>query len=121
MNESVANSKSSVKYNETPEEITVHIRGKVKDGLDKIASAMNKTSWCDSDNTAASVLDAFVIGYWLRQLETPAAKYHGISLTGISEITSDIVNGIYTGFDDGTEEDRKRKAELSAAFETAGV
>ena len=121
MNKSTANSKNTVTYDEAENEITVHIRGTIRENLKKIADAMNGVSWCDNDNTATGVLDNFIIGYWLRQLETPTGMVGNIPARGIGEATENIANGIYTGFEDGTPEDEMRKDELRTAFELVGL
>ena len=114
------NNENAVSYEETKDEIIMHIRGTIFENLQKIADTMNGVSWCDSDNTASGILDNFIIGYWLRQLETKPAKLGTIPVCGISETVADIVNGIDTGFEDGTPEHEKRKDELLNAFDAAG-
>lgn len=121
MKKSTAGNKSTVTYSETENEITVHIRGAIRENLKKIADTMNGVSWCDNDNTATGILDTFIIGYWLRQLETPTGKVGNVPACGIGEATENIAEGIYTGFEDGTPEDETRKDELRTAFELAGL
>ncbi len=110
-----------VAYAETADAITITIGGRQLANLRRIAAAMNSVGWCDSDNTALTVLAGFVVGGDLYFLGQPTKKYHSIVLDGVGTIADNIISAIDTGYDDGTPEDRERKAALSAAFAKAGL
>ena len=110
----------STTYEERNNEIVVHISGTIRENLKKVADTLNGVGWCDTDNTAISVLDGFIIGHWLRQLETPTAKFGNIKCGGIGEAVALIVEAVDTGFADGTDESKNRKDELLKAFDAAG-
>ena len=110
-----------IDYAENENTITITICGRPLDNLRKITTAMNSTDWCGGDNTPLSVLDAFIVGDWLRELGRPTKKWHGITVDGVGEITDMIVSGIETDFESDSPKDEERRAALRATFDKFGV
>lgn len=108
-------------YTDDGESVTIRVSGTAYRSLVRIASVMNGVGWCDNDNTASKILDEFIIGYWIRQLETPTGKIGDVAFCGVGETIDNIASWIDTGFEDGTPEDNERRAELKAAFAAAAV
>lgn len=75
--------------------------------LEKAAATMNAVSWCDKDNTAKTVFDNFFLPWMTQLLENPV------------DLMSNICDGIETGFESYTAEDKARVAELRKAFRAA--
>ena len=93
--------------------VTIRVTGKAYANLAKIAAAMNGVGWCDNDNTPATVCELW-IGSFLWRTQYAPEEGGGCN---VRDVLDDIICGIDTGFDDGTEEDAARKRELSAAFD----
>lgn len=108
-------------YTETETAVTITVTGKPLENLRAIAAAMNETDWCDNDNTAATVLDGFVVGSSLSDLGTPVKMYRDICVGGVGEITTLILDAIDTGHPDESPESKARLAALRAAFVRHGV
>lgn len=113
--------KGGIAYTETADAITITIKGQALANLRTIAATMNSVEWCDNDNAALTVLDGFAVGDILHDLGQPTSKCRGICVGGVGELCDLILSGIDTGFDDGTPEDRERKAALEQAFAKAGL
>ena len=112
-----------ITYTETADAVTVTITGAALGNLRKMATALNSLEWCDNDNTPASVLDNFIIGYGLLNKLCEDTRWYGNSRAGgAGDIAVDlIVSLIDTGYDDNTPEDKARKRELLEALEAAGI
>lgn len=102
-----------VSFTDDGSAVTIRVTGKAYANLAKIAAAMNGVGWCDNDNTPATVCD-FWIGSFLWRTQYAPEEGCGCN---VRDVLDDIIGGIDTGFDDGTEEDAARKRELSAAFD----
>jgi hypothetical protein len=91
--------------------ITFTVYGKRYANLERVARAMNKTSWC-CDNTAESVFENFVLP-WIEDL-----------LDSTDELCGSILEGIATSDDGPTEAPEPthsaRIEELRAAFDGLG-
>jgi len=88
--------------------LTVTVGGEWYRNLDRIARAMNTTSWGGNDNTPETVFDAFLWPFLEDLLDSP------------SELGGLILSGIATGengFDAPEPMHSARKEELRVAFE----
>ena len=115
----MSKSKSDITYTSTAEAVSITIKGNALVNLRKIAEVIN--SWGDRDNTDISILESFVVGdflYWLSRNIDHSAKYQ---VGNVGEITVMIVDGIDTGHELDTPQDKARKDELRTAFEKAGL
>ena len=97
----------------TKRTITFTIDGERYANLERVAIAMNKVSWCDSDNSPETVLRAFVLPWAENLLDSPY------------ELCDTILDGIATD-DEGLGEapgliHKARLAELKAAFAAEGL
>jgi len=81
--------------------------------LQRVASAMNSTSWSDGDNTPETLARDWLLELVENELHNPA------------ELAADILDGIATDDEGLTEAPEplhsQRLAELRLAFESAGV
>lgn len=111
----------AITYEERAGAVLIRVGGKAYENLRKIADVMNGVGWCDTDNTPATILAGFVVGGYLDNLATDTAYCGNLRGAGAGEVAQDIVDGIDTGFDSDTPEDKKRKGELDAAFRAAGL
>ena len=117
----MSKSKSDITYTSTAEAVSITIKGNALVNLRKIAEVINNTSWGDRDNTDISILESFVVGdflYWLSRNIDHSAKYQ---VGNVGEITAMIADGIDTGHELDTPQDKARRDELRTAFEKAGL
>lgn len=102
-----------ISYTNDTTSATITISGEAFENLARLVRAVNETEWCDCDNSAADLLENFIVGPLVERLEMGADR--------VKEIGDEIISAIDTGFQDGTPEDTRRKRELSAAFHAAVV
>ena len=92
--------------------ITIVINGRRYENLKKVAEAMNGVSWCNHDNTAKDVFDAFVFPCAEDYLDSP------------KELAESILSCIATGEDGESVPEplhSERLKKLRAAFSVFGV
>jgi len=107
---------NAVTYTQTENEVIIRIAGKGFENAGKIADALNATDWCSKDNTAATVLRCFVLNWMIGQLAEPPTYSEGTD-----SICEDIIYGIDTNVDGGTDEDKRRRDVLRAEFVARGL
>ena len=79
--------------------ISIEINGEAYADLQRMADAMNTVEWCDNDNTPESIVKEFLL-----------------VISNYYEMCEMVTEGIYTGFEDGTPQERERIKALNAAF-----
>lgn len=113
MNTEAREEAGPVVFEQDGEKITITITGRVYANMKRVADALNGVSWTDSDNTPASVCEFWIgsllwrVGFMPEENET----------NNVTELTSDIQDGIDTGADFGSKTDEVRRRELKAAFD----
>ena len=113
--------KNDIEYTSTPNAVVVTIKGNALVNLRKIAKALNNWEGGDKDNTDISVLENFVVGdflYWLSRNADHSAPYH---IGNVSEIADMIADGVDTGCELDTPQDKAHRDELRTEFEKAGL
>ena len=92
--------------------ITIAITGRRYKNLKKVADVLNGVSWCDNDNTAEGLFDAFVFPFLDDYLDSP------------KQLAENILGCIATGKDGVSVPEplhSERLKELRAAFSVFGV
>lgn len=79
--------------------ISIEINGEAYADLQRMADAMNSVEWCDNDNTPESIVKEFLL-----------------VISNYYEMCETVAGDIYTGFDDGTPQERERIKALHVAF-----
>ena len=106
-----------ITYADSGEDLTIRISGTAYANLDAMAKAMNGVSWCDNDNTPATLASNFVIGDIIGNLAEPTRLYGGaVVCGGVGEIADYICDSIDTGCDEATDDHKIRVKELRTAL-----
>lgn len=106
------NEADAVTFEDHGDKLTITVTGEVYANLRRVADAMNKVSWTDDDNTPDSVCEFWIGGLLRRVGDSP-----DVGSCNVTDLTTDIQDGIDTGAVDGSETDKARRRELEAAFD----
>ena len=120
----MSKSKSDIAYSSTAEAVTITIKGNALVNLRKIAEVTNNLSWGNKDgseDTDISTLENFIVGYFFDCLSRNVDRSTPYHIGNVSEIAEMVVDGIDTGCEIDTPQDKARKDELRTAFEKAGL
>ena len=105
------------KFSQTADgEITIRLNGSIAANLHRAAETMNGVSWCEKDNTAASLLAYLVTFDTLANWGEQGKHYR---YNGLSEELDLIADGIDAGEDADTDEDKRKREELRQALHAA--